>query len=220
MKRAQAEMFAQPAKPAAIVRTRSPKRGPSPSPRPWRCSLIAVDTAENSGWAFWSSGTLHSSGEIDTSDGSALLKCVRSGAWLAKEFTEGPLVLVLEAPYGGPKHAGQVATLVALGRAQERWLRAWKDAGEARARVVMVQPQTWRCALFGSVRGMKRAELHKLEDLNAQAIMGVHAHVAALGADEAAAICIGQWASYAAAVGEVIGKKARAASMAAWREAK
>lgn len=214
MKRAQqAEMFAaRTPKPVSSQARAMCSRGkkPAPAPKPWQCSILAVDTAENSGWSVWVDGTLVSSGETDTRDEARMLKIA---SWPGSHtISSGPPVLVLEAPYGGPKHAGEVKTLIALGMARERWLRAWKDAGEARARVVLVQPATWRAAVLGNVRGLKTPALNKLEQQVAKRISGRDCRP-----DEAAAVCVGAWASYAAAVGEVIGKKAREASMEAWQ---
>lgn len=223
----QAEMFAPTAiKPVtsqarAMTLKRKPSKTSAPAPKPWHCHILAIDTAEKSGWAIWEDGTLSGSGEVDTHDSKTMAELisdmfsVSADLSLVRAMAEPrkPKVLVLEAPYGGPKGAHEVKRLIGLGMARERWLRAWKDAGEARSRVVMVQPQTWRAAVLGNMRGLERKAIRRCELLVAGSIAGR----AELGDDEAAAICIGKWASYAAPVGEVIGKRAVKASVEAWQ---
>lgn len=214
MKSTQAMLFSErPPRPVTPhARATGKGRKSAPAPRPWKCSILAVDTAANSGWAHWATGSLVSSGEIDTREEDAMRMLVRDLCGV-DGFHGLPPILVLEAPYGGHKHPGEVATLVALGMARERWERAWKDAGEARSRIVRVQPQTWRSAVLGGwAVGKPRAELRASELSMARGM----ARREDVGDDEAAAICIGRWASYAPEVGAVIGKRAREASMQAW----
>ncbi len=125
-----------------------------------------------------------------------------------------PVLLVLEAPYGGAKHAGQVHILIALGVAKERWQGPWREAGQAKSRIVTVEPSQWRPSVLGSgALRMTRQEVRPYELSVARGITRDEA----IGPDAAAAVCIHHWASYAPKVGEAIGKRAQKASMQAWQ---
>jgi hypothetical protein len=190
----------------------------APAPKPWLCTILAVDTAKRSGWAVYSVGCLCSSGEVDTLDEATLEQLVHNAA----SYTIGrqPLVLVLEAPYGG-----RVEVITALGVARERWLRAWRTCGQASSRIVRVQPSTWRGPVLGAEWvSAPRDQVRAHELLTARALVSqmprsrplrVGAELT-LGHDEAAAILIGRWAAHAAAVGRAIGKTAAKASLRAW----
>lgn len=222
---AQVDLFAAPkssskssrssrARLAADTRRRK-KPKEAPAPRPWQCAILAVDTAANSGWSMSREGKLITYGEVDTRDELAM-KMVLADIADISLWGRGnvPAVLVLEAPYGGHKHPGMVSTLVALGMARERWERAWKARGLPMSHIVLVQPSTWRAAVLGRVARMKKPELLKLEQSVACRLVGCAE--GDLGGDEAAAVCIGAWATRADAVGQVIGERARKASEKAW----
>jgi hypothetical protein len=116
---------------------------------------------------------------------------------------------VLEAPWGG-----SVAVVAALGAARERWLRAWRDAGQAGGRVVKVTPSVWRGPVLGRQWvSAPREEVRPQEQLVARAIAG-----RAVGEDEAPAILIAKWGSHAAQVGRAIGKRASKASLKSWTQ--
>jgi hypothetical protein len=181
--------------PAARATAHARPRTEAPAPKPWLCVVLGVDTASTSGWCIAVTGRRVDSGELDTLDPAELARVVR---WAVDLGTVGslPVVLVLEAPWGGT-----VATLVGLGAARERWLRAWRDAAQAAGRVVRVKPSTWR------------EETREQEQLVARAMVG-----RVVGADEAAAILIARWAGHAGAVGRAIGKRASKASLRAWTQ--
>lgn len=181
-----------------------------PAPRPWCCSVLSVDTAKNSGWAMWRDGELLDSGEVDTSDSAALDTIVTDFVLSSKEGVERARVLVLERPWGG-----NTPTVIGLAMARERWERAWKDAGEAKMRILSVHPSTWRAKTLGNVRGLKRPEIRERERRAAVQISGKYS--GDLGDDECAALCIGKWAAFAADTGTKIGARAVQRSMAAWR---
>lgn len=192
--------------PAARATVRMRTRREAPAPKPWLCVLLAVDTAATSGWCISVTGQREDSGEVDTLDAAELARVVRCAVDLG-EARALPVVLVLEAPWGG-----SMAVLVALGAARERWLRAWRDADQASARVVRVKPSTWRSAVLGGhYVSAPREETREQEQLVARAIVG-----RAVGSDEAAAVCIARWAGHAAIVGRAIGKRASKASLRAW----
>jgi hypothetical protein len=194
--------------PTPLSRATSRKRMAStPSPKPWQAVVLAVDTARHAGWSIWSSGKLADSGELDTLDAEAVLDQIVANALDQAEQSKAPAVLVLEAPYGG-----SVDVVSALGAARERWLRAWRCAGQSRGRVVKVTPSSWRAAVLGSRWvGVERELVRAHEQRVARALAS---HV--VGSDEAPAILIGKWASHAAAVGRVIGVRAQRRSLRVW----
>ena len=164
--------------------------------RPWRCAVLAVDTAGRSGWSYRVAGVQSAYGETDTTDSESVLHIVR---WAEQEAGELPLVLVLEAPYGGGREM-----LLALGAARERWLAAWRQVGMSKSRVVPIMPSRWRRFVLGPayVR-MQRADIRAAEQELAARIVGEKT-----AADESAAILIGLWAERAPEVGEALGSNA------------
>lgn len=207
----QLELFAervgvQPVSPLARATASRSRHIEAPAPKPWLCSVLAVDTARRSGWALGLRGVLVDSGEIDTLDEPTLEIIVRAAVELA-EAEAVPIVLVLEAPYGG-----DVRIVTALGVAKERWLRAWRVNKQALDRVVRIQPSQWRGPVLGREWvGAPRDEVRAHEQRTARALVG-----RPIGADEAPAILIARWAAHAALVGRAIGARARKASLRAW----
>lgn len=191
--------------PARLVPARS--RRSSPSPLPWACVVLGVDTAARSGWAIAVSGKRVDSGELSTLDTAELERVVR---WAVDLGRVGGLrvVLVLEAPWGG-----SVAVVAALGVARERWERAWRDAGQTVRRVVRVNPATWRAAVLGrGAIGLEREAVRALEQSVACRLVG-----RPLGPDESAAVLIARWGAQAGEVGKAIGVRGRKASMKQWQ---
>lgn len=182
-----------------------PRSGPAP--KPWLACVLSVDTAENSGWAFWRDGTLVDSGEVDTRK-SEVLDALVADFVLVAEPGERAKALVMEKPWGG-----STPTVIGLAMARERWERAWKDSGEAMGRIVRVHPSTWRAKVIGKIHGLKRDAIRERELQVAQRI----ANRIDLGYDESAAIGIGYWGSSAGEVGRVIGARAVQASMRGWK---
>jgi len=182
----------------------------APAPKPWECVLCVVDTAKVSGWAIGARGQLRESGQHDTELRPDLTAGVVERAASLAKLLSLPVVLVLEAPYGG-----KTFMLVALGVAKGRWLDAWKRAGQAASRKVTVQPSVWRGPVLGSwAVGVKRDRVRAAELSMARGLVGRDD----VGADEAAAVCIHHWAAHAPVVGERIGAKAVRKSMAAWSQ--
>lgn len=184
------------------------RSGEQPAPRPWLCTLLAIDTARISGWALYVEGELQAFGEIDTLvDEPEIDRVVRLAVDTAAGGTP-PLVLVLESPWGG-----SVDVVAALGAARERWLRAWRQCEQPLGRVLRVRPSTWRAGVLGSRSiGLGRDSVRALELRIARAV----AQVEFDGHDAAAAILIGRWATHARAVGRAIGSRAARASLRAW----
>src|SRR5262245_49951769 len=99
----------------------------APAPKPWHCVTLNVDTARRAGWSVYDRGRYIESDEFDTDTKEAEAK-IEYVVAKAREYASAvklPLVLVLEAPWGG-----SVIVITALGVAKERWLRAWRNAGE------------------------------------------------------------------------------------------
>lgn len=214
MKRPRAEqldLFGQNDKRAPTPLSRATARRGSksfaaPAPRPWLCVVLAVDTARRSGWCIGARGARVDSGEVSVEDEPTVAQIVANVIELAHEY-ELPCVLVLEAPWGG-----NVAVVTALGVSRGVWLRAWKRAGQALARVVSVTPSEWRGPVLGAEWvSAPRAAVRAHEQRTARALVG---HP--VGEDEAPAIWIARWAAHAAQVGTAIGKRARRASLRAW----
>lgn len=164
--------------------------------RPWRCAVLAVDTATRSGWSFRVAGVQSAFGEADTKNRESLSHIV---SWAKQEAGSYPLVLVLESAFGGGREV-----LLALGAARERWVGAWGGAGLSQKRVVDIVPARWRRHVLGPayVR-MQRDEIRAAEQEVAARYVGEQT-----AADESAAILIGIWAERAPEVGEALGADA------------
>lgn len=206
----QLDLFAVGSRTPTQLSRATAKRGRSveaPAPRPWECVVLAIDTARRSGYAVYARGQLGESGEFDTLDNEPTLERVVTNAVERADSLKLPIVLVLEAPYGG-----SVEVIAALGVARERWLREWRRAGQAPARVVKVMPSQWRGPVLGSAWvGQPREAVRAQEMLVAKTLVKFPP-----GPDEAAAILIGRWGAHAARVGRAIGKRAAKASLRAW----
>jgi hypothetical protein len=178
------------------TRARRTKRPlPAASAVPHKCVVLAVDTAELSGWCVNAGhDEFLAFGEADTLDGRALRYIVR---WAASHAERRglPLVLVLESPWGGPAWV-----LIGLGAARERWMSAWRDEGKARCRVVMVQPSEWRARVLGSQWAKaKREVVRPHEQAVAAAMVGQPVR-----GDEAPAILIARWSMRCAKVARAL----------------
>lgn len=193
-------------------RRRARRAGPvgatAASAVPWECVVLAVDTATRSGWSVRVAGKQSSFGEADTLDPGALDYIV-SWALYQADARGLPLVLVLEAPWGGP-----MPMLLALGAARERWLVAWRRHRLFASRIVKVQPSTWRSAVLGREwASAPRAEVRRHEQAVATAMMRgeMGGELRRNGdremrGDEAAAVLIGRWAERAQVVGRALGR--------------
>lgn len=190
----------------AMCVKRGSKRA-APAPKPWEAVILVVDTAAHSGWSNWFDGKYECSGEVDTEEQATLEWLCASIVTKAQLYGRVPL-LVLEFWWGG-----NARVCAGLHVHCDRWKRAWKVAGQSPRRVVKVQPGQWRSAVLGSWSlGKRSAEARRAEQAIARGIAGRE-----VGEDEAPAICIGHWASYAPKVGEALGERARKKSMAAWQ---
>jgi len=153
--------------------------------------VLAVDTAARSGWAAIVGPERYLGfGEADTLD-VASLRYIVDWADCHATLLGLPLVLVLEAPFGG-----NMTMLMGLGAARERWLAAWRWLDMPQHRVVYVQPSEWRCKVLGKRWARApREEVRPHEQATAGAIVGERVR-----GDEAAAILIAKWGLRAAKV--------------------
>jgi hypothetical protein len=148
-----------------------------------------------SGWSIWDHGQLVSSGEVGIDDWITLTRiCER-----AMERGE-TCVLVLERPFGGSNSG----TLMALGAAHHAWRKAWKLTGGSSRKIVRVDVSTWRSQVLGMTRG---PGLQQRERETALSFKGG----SDVGPDEAAAICIGRYATHAGEIGAVLSARIRKA---------
>ncbi len=200
----------------AVRRARSTGKGPSPVPIAWPAVILGVDCAGHSGWSRWALGCYERSGEVDTRETSFVESVIFGAVARAREL-DVPCVLVLEQAYGG-----NVRVVLALGRAQERWLKPWsKFAIGNVGKVVKVPIPTWRAVELGpgSV-AMKRDEVRPLEQAAALELLASFRQPGGVGPDEAPAILIGHWATHAGELAKLLGKRARETAMRTALEAR
>jgi hypothetical protein len=201
MSAAKASSSSRAARMAADGRTQRPRRRrakrerPAASAMPLRCLVLGIDTAANSGWAIGHGQDVYLAyGEADTLDEPSLDYIVQ---WAVRQAVVLglPLVLVLEAPFGGG-----MRMLLGLGAARERWLAAWRRAGQPTSRAVFVQPAEWRAPVLGAYWARApREEVRPHEQFVAGTIVGE-----AVRGDEAPAILVVRWAVRAAKVRRVL----------------
>lgn len=197
------------------VRAAPKSKRESAAPKPWRAVVIGVDTARNSGWSIYACGVFSCSGELDTHHERSIRDVIEVGLTLAA-MRMVPCILVLEKPWGG-----SVDVVAALGAAREAWCHAWRElAGPVghTGKVLLVAPSTWRAPVLGGY--YVRAPREQCRAAEMSMAMGLRNDPdRLLGSDEAAGICIGWYGTRAPGVGKLIGKRARAASLAAWQSA-
>jgi hypothetical protein len=168
---------------------------------PHDCVVLAIDTASNSGWSIWQCGQFYSSGETKVMDHGKLVLIVEQAveAALGARLTAKQVVLVLERPF-----AGNAWTQQSLGASRHAWLSAWCEVHGTKVphRRVLVYPPTWRSHMF-------RTTKHTLpfESDFGQSMLDIIGVQRAVGPDEAAAICIGKWATTAGEVLKVLPKR-------------
>lgn len=165
------------------------------------CVVLAIDTARRSGYAIRVRGRLKWSGEVDTLQPAEVREIVSLACEQAEPRT--PAVLVLE------KHTfkGRPGMLIGLGQARERWMSAWAEFGQPRSRVVSVLPSVWRGCVLGKAYRSASREACRDAELAAARSHETTGHWEHIGPDEAAAILISRWATYAPAVARVLPKR-------------
>lgn len=166
---------------------------------PHRAVILAVDTAERSGWALWVQGSLHAWGEIDMMGrgGASAADVCADAKGLAADLAPDA-VLVYERPFRGTT--------------QGQWIGAWKAAWARELptphRMVGVYPATWRARVLGrGLHAAKREVVRPVEQSVATALADA-AQPGDIGPDAAAAVCIGYWATHAPEVAKKLPKRA------------
>lgn len=187
------------------MKRKKPKLPPSPTAH--GCVILAVDTAQRSGWAVYVRGELVGSGEVDMLDPSKSTDQWGESGWNADRVCMHALWEASadwDAPYTA---AALVFERPFRGTTQGQWIGAWKAAwalnGGHKRRVVGVYPSSWRARVLGSgwARAgrddVRRAELSLASDMAGRKP----------GPDEATAILIGRWGAYAGEVGAALPKQ-------------
>ncbi len=165
---------------------------------PHRCAILAIDPGKASGWSIWLAGRIVTWGPCDPGSELSIVEAART-----YERDESlPLVVVAEKwSAGGWRSA---ASMIGLGAQWGRWEGALRLAGHPMRRVVRVYPQTWRSAMLRpGKRGVTSEEWKHLAATRAgwvtSEIMADH--------NVADAVCIGEWATRAAIVGDRMPKR-------------
>lgn len=184
------------------ARVAKPKRAKKPKPepvyQPHKCTVLAVDPGETSGWAIMHHGKVMAVGHCDVfgADPAEVIK-------RALSFS-GPLVAVIERPF---RVKSQNST--GIGAGDVIWRKRLEEAGCGR-RIVRVYPPTWRARILGrdpttgkSWANAPRNEVRPEEQRVARLMLkrpNVHP-------DEAPAFLIGWWGCYAGEVGARLPKR-------------
>lgn len=188
-------------------RTKKPKLPPSPTPHP--AVILAVDTAQRSGWAVYVRGELVSYGEVDMLDPSKSSDQWGVSGWNADRVC---LHALWEVAFGLDWDAPYTAAVLVFerpfrGTSQGQWIGAWKAAwaanGGHKRRMVGVFPSSWRARVLGpgwARAGRDKVRARELE--MAAAIAGRRVRP-----DEAAAVLIAEGASKSAEVGARLPKQ-------------
>lgn len=179
---------------------REKKARPVPVFRPWACVILALDTAEQTGWSIRSLGKLKGHGEFKIYSDAGVRRVVDvvERAKSAAAQLNVPWVCMSERSWGG--HMGLGAT-----HAWGYWTFALRNAQLPRARMGQVYPATWRARVLA--KGMASAERDVVRLHEQQTACALVGHTC--GPDESAAILIGKWATQAGETGELLPKNAR-----------
>ena len=167
-----------------IRRRRKPKL---PTARPLNAVIIAIDAAKRSGASLWLAGKLSRYAELNARAPQERLALLRSGIELAAQHGL-PCALVIEVPYGGHQSAA-----LSLTASCALWGDSWLQLGQSQAHVLELTAGAWRPAVFGKGSAkLPRETVRKLESVVAGQIAAADLGTAEpIGADAAAAICIG-----------------------------
>jgi hypothetical protein len=157
------------------------------------CVLLALDTANRTGWALGAFGSIVSSGEhpLYSDAGMRATNEVLTLACALSSQHKIPIVIAYEVPWGGRMAAGET-------KAEGYWIHAARSCGVPMRRFVKVYPSQWRAVVLppGSA-SLEREEVRKVEAIEAAKIVSDRK----LGSDECAAVLIFEWAKKA---GEVL----------------
>jgi len=177
---------------------RKPKKPRAPLPRtesPIACILLALDTANVTGWAIRVCGLIESHGQhkLYTDDGMKSTDEVLSKLAQLRNATGLPIAVVSERSWGG--YMGQGATM-GFGY----WVHALRGIGVRMKRFQEVYPASWRAVILPGFHDAERSIVREEEQRKACAMVNANR----LGDDEAPAILISEWGAYAGEVAERI----------------
>lgn len=175
--------------------------------KPWALVTLCVDAGEHCGVAIYDHGVYFDSGHGDGYDPTFIAHWIGTAVFVAQQ-RELPLVLVTERPpAGGRAFKGRTpAGPASVEGSRKLWKKLWhKHTETVTRRQVFVYPATWRAAVLGTLinpqpRERLRASVEKWNNASRAADMSQ---------DEAAAVCIGVWASNAQRVAKVLPQRLR-----------
>lgn len=175
--------------------------------RPWASVVLSVDPGDKCGVAIYNHGVYYDSAVGDGYDPTFIAMWIGQAVFVAQQCDE-PLVLVLEKPPAGGRGFGNRSPLGAgsVQGSRKLWKKLWTKHTETVSRyVVDVYPPCWRSRVLGTIidpqpRERLRAAIEKHGDASRAGVFSQ---------DEAAAVCIGVWASNAPEVADVLPVKLR-----------
>ena len=170
---------------------------------PNNCVVLAVDPGESSGWCArydHPTDAFYRSGQLDPFSAATTEVCGYASCMAYAR--DVPCVFVIERPWGGRMHAVNAVP------AHGAWRLSWNVYGGRKSHVVKVHPSKWRAAVLGTAR-LDRTSARQREMVTAKALQKKLGTPHAIHPDEAAAICIAHWATYAPEVEAVLPKKYR-----------
>lgn len=165
---------------------------------PHQCTILAIDPGRTSGWALFVRGVCVASGVAKTHEERESFADLAIVTATARGV---PLVVVGEIWTPGGKFGG-ARTMAGVGASWGQWLAAFEAAGIPKARVMRVKVQTWRAAVLGGAFGRTTEQWHAMAMRRAEHAIGR----TPVDANEAEAVCIGIWATYAPEVARKIPK--------------
>ena len=177
-----------------------PVRPLQPTYTPHACVILAIDPGEVSGFAIFAYGVPKQSGIVRARDSLGRNFIVGSAVEMARSYKQ-PLVVVAEK---WPLRVSGGAGWRPAGAPRESWgmwLVAINDAAIPKRRIVRVQVGQWSAAILGNRQLKTEARRARSIALAKSRFGRVASH------DEAAAICVGLWASHAPEVGKALPKR-------------
>ena len=173
-----------------------------PEPKPLEAAVLALDAAKCTGAALYLRGKLAGYDEVQARESSARRALLRE-AMHAAEVRALPLVLVVEAPFGGYASAAlSLTATVAL------WRDSWLALSQPKTHFIEIQVGQWRSKLFGR-RALSRTQARAWEQRVAMSQVlrdfGERVQPKPIGPDAAAAICMGIVATRSSGIRAAIG---------------
>jgi hypothetical protein len=186
-------------------KTKKRKVRPAPSYVPLQCVVLAVDCAQESGWAIWANGKLVACGHVNMHASELAGRSACEHAMLAARELGVGAVLVFERPFRGNTQGAWIGL----------WKNRWVAAGGAKRRMLGMYPATWRSRVLGPGWGSKKRALVRAKEQQVAAAFareqGLSEELARHG-DVAPALCIGKCAVHAGEVAKVLPKRVRRAA--------